>query len=459
MLICFESELVVDWARVAKTIRDIGKHNDAGSEFWTCIEFIVTHRTPLFVLLHPFIIVKMQTYFKLFIFGAIICVLQLSQPPMSDHERHLQFLIREKLKGYNLPIAKCTGSLLMDLAHEMKELKEELEDRRYDEQRDSKRPTIITDTQQPIIAEPVSHPRTHRPSLIDLLTGDHSANKDHSSADTVVPGQNAQHHRAYNQAGTSQQVLKPSPPATTYSRSLDLHLMRAHPSDTLVAAGHFCPPSDMQSSIQIQSVSSVSFGSTRGDASECGAADTQSSTTASSNMGRMTTVCWLCLPIVGYCVLRSLSHERGVGSSEPVSGSPVAVCRLCLPILANAPVVLSQTTEDGEIEVANHGPDSLRSAAQNYKAEIDNANGIPEHRMSKAENNRSQQSSASDERKVTCQKTDAFLPPHQKASKLRFVSSVELRHSSDIVAFHGVFRASLLLSVVEDLVNFAGTAS
>nr|CAD7425388.1 unnamed protein product [Timema monikensis] len=41
---------------------------------------------------------------------------------------------------------------------------------------------------------------------------------------------------------------------------------------------------------------------------------------------------------------------------------------------------------------------------------------------------RSQQSSASDERKVTCQKTDAFLPPHQKA--LRFVSSVELRHSS-----------------------------
>nr|CAD7443504.1 unnamed protein product [Timema bartmani] len=113
MLICFESELVVDWARVAKTIRDIGKHNDAGSEFWTCIEFIVTHRTPLFVLLHPFIIVK------------------LSQPPMSDHERHLQFLIREKLKGYNLPIAKCTGSLLMDLAHEMKELKEELEDRRY----------------------------------------------------------------------------------------------------------------------------------------------------------------------------------------------------------------------------------------------------------------------------------------------------------------------------------------
>nr|CAD7425389.1 unnamed protein product [Timema monikensis] len=215
MLICFESELVVDWARVAKTIRDIGKHNDAGSEFWTCIEFIVTHRTPLFVLLHPFIIIK------------------LSQPPMSDHERHLQFLIREKLKGYNLPIAKCTGSLLMDLAHEMKELKEELEDRRYDEQRDSKRPTIITDTQQPIIAEPVSHPRTHRPSLIDLLTGDHSANKDHSSADTVVPGQNAQHHR--------------------------------------------------------ESVSSVSFGSTRGDASECGAADTQSSTTASSNMGRMTT--------------------------------------------------------------------------------------------------------------------------------------------------------------------------
>jgi hypothetical protein len=34
------------------------------------------------------------------------------------------------LKGFNLPIVKCKAVLLMDLAHEMKELKEELEDRR-----------------------------------------------------------------------------------------------------------------------------------------------------------------------------------------------------------------------------------------------------------------------------------------------------------------------------------------
>nr|CAD7260717.1 unnamed protein product [Timema shepardi] len=358
MLICFESELVVDWARVAKTIRDIGKHNDAGSEFWTCIEFIVTHRTPLFVLLHPFIIIK------------------LSQPPMSDHERHLQFLIREKLKGYNLPIAKCTGSLLMDLAHEMKELKEELEDRRYDEQRDSKRPTIIMDTQQPIIAEPVSHPRTHRPSLIDLLTGDHSANKDHSSADTVVPGQNAQHHR--------------------------------------------------------ESVSSVSFGSTRGDASECGAADTQSSTTASSNMGRMTTV---------FSIIAEHFHMQELFSSKGKDGEMVKKTQTkssCAP----RDLVKSRPKVSCELSVSTKEAIGLL-----YKAKTDIASGVPEHGMSKAgkreggeggggrtcwfgldSTNRSQQSSASDERKVTCQKTDAFLPPHQKA--LRFVSSVELRHSS-----------------------------
>lgn len=46
---------------------------------------------------------------------------------MNDQERHMQFIIREKLKGYSLPVTKCRSALLMDLAHEIKELKEELE--------------------------------------------------------------------------------------------------------------------------------------------------------------------------------------------------------------------------------------------------------------------------------------------------------------------------------------------
>lgn len=36
--------------------------------------------------------------------------------------------IRDKIRGIGLPLPKSRGALLMELAHEMKELKEELED-------------------------------------------------------------------------------------------------------------------------------------------------------------------------------------------------------------------------------------------------------------------------------------------------------------------------------------------
>lgn len=54
---------------------------------------------------------------------------------MNDHERHMQFVIREKIKGFSLPISKCRAGLMMELAHEIKELKEELEERKCGEWR------------------------------------------------------------------------------------------------------------------------------------------------------------------------------------------------------------------------------------------------------------------------------------------------------------------------------------
>ncbi|PNF24863.1 hypothetical protein B7P43_G12042 [Cryptotermes secundus] len=63
--------------------------------------------------------------------------------------------------------------LLMDLAHEMKELKEEIEDRRYDMQQGQHH-----GLGQPSEVGAGPHQRQHRPSLIDLLTGDHSVGKD-----------------------------------------------------------------------------------------------------------------------------------------------------------------------------------------------------------------------------------------------------------------------------------------
>ncbi|XP_047105152.1 protein unc-80 homolog isoform X2 [Schistocerca piceifrons] len=153
MIICFESELVTDWIRIARTIREIGQNNEGGLIFWNFLDFVVTQRTPLFILLLPFLHQKVN------------------QPPASDQERHMQHIIREKLRGLNLPTPKGRGSLLMDLAHEMKELKEELEDNQYDDQRESRHATTVADPPVPEPATTTSRPG--RSSLIaDLLTGE-----------------------------------------------------------------------------------------------------------------------------------------------------------------------------------------------------------------------------------------------------------------------------------------------
>lgn len=57
---------------------------------------------------------------------------QISQPPIGDHERHMQHCIRERMKGMPEPSSiKSRGALLLELARELRELKEELEERRY----------------------------------------------------------------------------------------------------------------------------------------------------------------------------------------------------------------------------------------------------------------------------------------------------------------------------------------
>ena len=53
---------------------------------------------------------------------------QLAQPPISDFERNMHSKIRDKMVGIGLPHPKSRGALLMELAHAMKELKEELEE-------------------------------------------------------------------------------------------------------------------------------------------------------------------------------------------------------------------------------------------------------------------------------------------------------------------------------------------
>jgi hypothetical protein len=61
-----------------------------------------------------------------------------------------------------------------------------------DEQRDSKKMNVVGDTQgQQGEGGAGGHQRQHRPSLIDLLTGDHSAGK----PDSATPSSQAVAHR------------------------------------------------------------------------------------------------------------------------------------------------------------------------------------------------------------------------------------------------------------------------
>ncbi|XP_065337258.1 protein unc-80 homolog isoform X7 [Cloeon dipterum] len=163
MIACFEVELVMDWPRIARTIQELGRRGDCGLLFWTFVDYVATQRPPLYVLLHPFINVM------------------LSKPGLTDAERHLQSLVKDKLGCSNLPPKKAKGAVLVELAHEMKELKEEMEDRRY-----SRKST--TDHSEQNIP-----PRPHRPSIIELFTGDlarhhhHQHPSDNSGANLAPP--------------------------------------------------------------------------------------------------------------------------------------------------------------------------------------------------------------------------------------------------------------------------------
>lgn len=60
MAVCFEGELVTDWSRIARTMRELGKRNEATTYLWDFLDFVVTHRTPLFILMQPLIFQKVE---------------------------------------------------------------------------------------------------------------------------------------------------------------------------------------------------------------------------------------------------------------------------------------------------------------------------------------------------------------------------------------------------------------
>lgn len=100
-----------------------------------------------------------KTIIKSLYLDEFLNIFQLSKPPSNDQDRHFQFTIREKLREVTL--GKCKGVLLQDLAHQMKQLKEDLENRKEE--------TVIS--KKNLNPEANEQSRRARPSLSELFPG------------------------------------------------------------------------------------------------------------------------------------------------------------------------------------------------------------------------------------------------------------------------------------------------
>lgn len=60
LCICFETRLANEWPRIVRIMRDLGRRNEAAPELWSFLEFVVTQRTPLYIVLMPFILHKVS---------------------------------------------------------------------------------------------------------------------------------------------------------------------------------------------------------------------------------------------------------------------------------------------------------------------------------------------------------------------------------------------------------------
>lgn len=109
MMVCFERQLSNDWYRIAICIRENSEKNLKGVTFWNFIDFVVTFRTPLFIMLLPLIRHKL-----------------LQKVCESDQEYFYQQSIRCKLEGQNMPPCRSRGQLLVCLFAELKGFKDDL---------------------------------------------------------------------------------------------------------------------------------------------------------------------------------------------------------------------------------------------------------------------------------------------------------------------------------------------
>ena len=107
LITCFEKQLTTEWYRISKCIRDLAdKPHLIGATFWNFLDFVSTYRTPLYVLILPYIKRK-----------------YLAKTCDNEIERTYQMKISEKLQGGSLPLNRSKGSLCVALVMELKTLR------------------------------------------------------------------------------------------------------------------------------------------------------------------------------------------------------------------------------------------------------------------------------------------------------------------------------------------------
>ncbi|XP_069159541.1 protein unc-80 homolog isoform X1 [Procambarus clarkii] len=108
MMVCFEKQLSQDWHRILHCLRDMDSRGEGGLALWDFLDFVVSFRTPLFIQMRPFMLTK------------------LLRQCTNEGSEHYQLIIRDRIHGWSLPPPRCRGSLLLDLAHQVKQLKDEV---------------------------------------------------------------------------------------------------------------------------------------------------------------------------------------------------------------------------------------------------------------------------------------------------------------------------------------------
>ncbi|XP_073952386.1 unc80, NALCN channel complex subunit isoform X3 [Choristoneura fumiferana] len=238
---CFTSELCSEWGRIARAMRDLGRRNEAASHLWDFLEHVVTYRTPLYVLLQPFIVHK------------------LSQPPIGDNERHMQFVVRERVRGLKLPAARARGALLAELARDLRTLRDKHDNYKFEQIAEN-----ITASGGKRASEVFGRggdKSQHRPSLIGMIVGRTGLPRtpDHPSAPLSAPRESVS-----SNSTTSQHMPGFEGPGSAHNGNNSNLGSSNYGSDTKTAGS---TPSYSTTQTKLRFVSSVEFKFTSGETS------------------------------------------------------------------------------------------------------------------------------------------------------------------------------------------------